>query len=100
MDTTLSILKMSLLGFISFLFVQEGKNSRIVQLVEIHSIFVLFYFLFFNFYFYFLISSVLLPTCIIYNKINKVMEVYSLPCLKKKKKKKKKKKTELYNFLS
>jgi len=26
-----------------------------------------------------------------YNKINKVLEVYSLPCLKKKKKKKKKK---------
>ena len=25
------------------------------------------------------------PTCIFYNKINKFMEVYSLPCLKKKK---------------
>jgi len=32
-----------------------------------------------------------LPTCIFYNKINKIMEVYSLPCPKKKKKKKKKK---------
>jgi len=32
------------------------------------------------------------PTYIFYNKINKVMEGYSLPCLKKKKKKKKKKK--------
>ena len=27
------------------------------------------------------------PTCIFYNKINKFMEVYSLPCLKKKKNK-------------
>ena len=33
-DTTLSILKMLLLGFISFLFVRKGKNSRIVQLAR------------------------------------------------------------------
>ena len=26
-----------------------------------------------------------LSTCIFYNKINKIMEVYSLPCVKKKK---------------
>ena len=33
-DTTLSILKMLLLGFISFLFVRKGKNSSIVQLAR------------------------------------------------------------------
>ena len=53
-NTTLSILKMLLLGFISFLFVRKGKmkNSRIVQFAEIHSIFELFYFLFFKFFYF------------------------------------------------
>ncbi|KAG4089934.1 hypothetical protein H8356DRAFT_1366429 [Neocallimastix lanati (nom. inval.)] len=38
--TTLSILKMLLLGFISFLFVRKGKNSRIVQLAEMHNVLI------------------------------------------------------------
>ena len=49
-DTTLSILKMLLLGFI-FFYLLEREKSHIVQLAEIHSIYELFYFLLFKFYF-------------------------------------------------
>jgi len=77
-DTTLSTLKMLLLGFIIFLFVRKGK------IPEIHSIFELFYFLFFYLLFLFLISNELFTYMyFFYNKINKFMKVYSLPCLKK-----------------
>ena len=46
-DTTLSILKMLLPGFIIFFYLLRRENSFIVQLAEIRSIFELFYFLFF-----------------------------------------------------
>jgi len=86
-DTTLSISKMLLLGFIIFLFSMRGEFPHSTTF---HNIFELFYFLFFNFHFLLLILNV--PFTYIYffyNKINKFMEMYSLPCLKKKKKKKK-----------
>jgi len=53
-ETTLSILKMLLLGFITFLFVRKGKFPHSTN-SEIHSISEFFYFLLFNFYFLFLI---------------------------------------------
>ena len=89
-DTTLSILKILLLGFISFLLIRKGKIPVQYKLPKYIVFLSFFYFLFFNFYFYFLISNVQMyfsSSCIFfYNKINKIMKVYSLPCLKKKKK--------------
>jgi len=51
-DTTLSILKMLLLGFI-FFYLLEREKSHIVQLSEIHSIYEFFIFYFLNFIFNF-----------------------------------------------